>query len=218
MNKTQIIPYDAKSIEAKVTHNDTEIDSWIANTLSKHKPEHPFKFFIAGLDCKWNFHLLRSMRTKMATLQLCIQEDCLVLQLQYLNTAPKSLRDFLSNKNIVFVGVEIEENMRKLREEYGLVCARGYDLRALAKVCFPLSCGGCCTSLKALGRWFAGLETLEVADAPFWLRRMDYKELNEKQVEIACVDAYACCRIGTELFKELHTSMPLEAFDNDVLL
>ncbi|GAB2282166.1 hypothetical protein Dimus_016719 [Dionaea muscipula] len=213
MSMSQPVYYNGKTIEAKITNKASKIDSWVNQMLSKHiPPKHPQRFIIAGLDCKYKFYPCKSMRTRIATLQLCIDSDCLVIQLLHLDMIPDSLGDFLGNRSIVFVGVEILENLRKLWGEYGLQCSKAYDLRALARVNFPLSFGGVqyCSSrtrsypsLKALGYWLVGLESCEAADGHHCLREIDSEVLDLKQIEIACVDAYASHSIGLKLLEHL---------------
>ncbi|KAL2941684.1 Werner Syndrome-like exonuclease, partial [Bienertia sinuspersici] len=103
------------------------ITQWVTKTLSLHKG----KKVIVGLDIEWKPNRTKYMNNKAATLHLCINTECLIIQLIYLNTIPRSLKDFLSTKlydNVTFVGVEIESDVAKLRREYGLKCGQMKDL------------------------------------------------------------------------------------------
>lgn len=57
-----------------------------------------------------------------------------VLQLFYMDEIPHSLKDFSSNTNFTFVGVEVDDDIAKIRVEYGIDCVKCADIRDLAKV------------------------------------------------------------------------------------
>ncbi|KAF8387666.1 hypothetical protein HHK36_026320 [Tetracentron sinense] len=70
------------------------------------------------------------MSNKTATLQLCVDNKCLILQLFYMDYIPQSIKSFLSDPNATFVGVEVEDDSdwqsRVLDEEqveYGCIDA-----------------------------------------------------------------------------------------------
>ncbi|KAG9143493.1 hypothetical protein Leryth_016495 [Lithospermum erythrorhizon] len=57
-----------------------------------------------------------------------------------LDRVPLSLTNFLSNSNVMILGIEIQENACKLKREYGVDClCKKVDLRDLVKAWFPLS-------------------------------------------------------------------------------
>lgn len=86
---------------------------------------------VVGLDIEWRPHE-SWMSNKSATLQLCIDEKCLILQLLYLDEVPESLKDFLNSSKFTFVGIEVADDVKKLKNEYGLNCAKSADIRAMA--------------------------------------------------------------------------------------
>ncbi|KAK6792595.1 hypothetical protein RDI58_011676 [Solanum bulbocastanum] len=73
-----------------------------------------------GLDIEWRPHEISWMSNKSATLQLCIDEKCLIFQLFYVDEISKSLKDFLNSTNFTFVGIEVADDVKKLKNEYGL--------------------------------------------------------------------------------------------------
>ncbi|KAI8522558.1 hypothetical protein RHMOL_Rhmol13G0005900 [Rhododendron molle] len=102
--------------------------------------------------------------------------------------------------SITFVGIKIHENTRKLEEEYQLVCSKKVDIRALAKIWFPISFHGK-SSLRALAHEVAGL-CMQKTEKPYkcdWESRV----LDNKLIEHASIDAYACYRIANKLIQEI---------------
>ncbi|XLS51313.1 hypothetical protein HN51_011990 [Arachis hypogaea] len=78
---------------------------------------------VVGLDVEWRPNYSRYMdNNKSATLQLCIDEKCLILQLFYIDNLTLSLKNFLMNPNFTFVGVEVGDDISKIRNEYDLNC------------------------------------------------------------------------------------------------
>ncbi|XP_057461148.1 uncharacterized protein LOC130751577 [Actinidia eriantha] len=113
---------------------------------------------------------------------------------------PQSIKGFLSDPNITFVGVELYENTEKLWNEYELFCSQKPDVRALVKFWFPISFQGK-PSLRAIGHELAGL-CLRKTKKPYkcdWESRV----LDEQLIEHACIDAYACYRIAHKLLQDV---------------
>ena len=196
---THLVPFCGKIIETTVTDKASIVENWVLSIRSK------FMFngqkVIAGFNCKWKSHPIRSMSSKIATLQLCVDTECLVIQLLHINDMPQSIRSFLSDSNVIFVGIEIEETVFKLQNEYGLSCTKKIDVRSLVKVHFPLSFYGK-PGLKALANRLVGLHKWRPSDDEC-LKNMDSRFLDVEQVKFACIDAYALYRIGHKLLKEM---------------
>lgn len=108
---------------------------------------------------------------------------------------PQALKSFLSDTKFVFVGVEVADDVGKLREEYGLVCAKSADIRDLAKKKWPgrFSRPG----LKDLAREICGLNMPKPKHV--CMSNWEVRELSSAQVEYACIDAYASFKIGHRL-------------------
>ncbi|KVH97529.1 3'-5' exonuclease domain-containing protein [Cynara cardunculus var. scolymus] len=85
--KIDHVNYDGKTIETTVTNKAAITDEWMDELLTLHA-DHPT--VVVGLDVEWRPHLIRSMSNKSATLQLCIDTKCLILQLFYMDEIPES--------------------------------------------------------------------------------------------------------------------------------
>ncbi|KAL8227673.1 hypothetical protein R6Q57_015257 [Mikania cordata] len=123
------IHYDNKTIETTVTTKATVTEQWINEILLAHAHD---SMVVVGLDVEWRPHPMRFMSNKSATLQLCIDTKCLILQLFYMDEIPESLKAFLLNPDFTFVGIEVEDDILKLKNEYGLGSSKSADIRSEA--------------------------------------------------------------------------------------
>ncbi|KAJ8421647.1 hypothetical protein Cgig2_019220 [Carnegiea gigantea] len=184
------VNFAQKTIETTVTDKGSVIDAWVRDiTASSSNGPTPN---VVGLDIEWRPHPIRSMSNKTATLQLCIDTKCLIVQLFYVDYIPHSLRDFLSSLDFVFVGVEVADDATKLRTEYGLECGRTEDVRAAAMRRWPYRFRR--PGLKDLASEVVGLRMNKTKRVTLsdWQARI----LTEEQVQYACIDAYASYRLG----------------------
>lgn len=192
-NYKHMVSFSGKTIEVTVTDKGSMADEWVQNVLSLHSGNEKM---IVGLDCEWRPHVIRSMSNKTATLQLCIDTKCLILQMFYIDYIPQSIKNFLNDPNITFVGVEVGDDAVKLREEYGLRVASTSDIQAVAMTRWPIRFYRK-PGLKRLAYAVAGISM----EKPMHVCRSNWEArvLDEKQVEYGCIDAYACYRIGLSL-------------------
>ncbi|KAL2518538.1 Polynucleotidyl transferase [Abeliophyllum distichum] len=136
------------------------------------------------------------MSNKTASLQLCVNTKCLIIQLCYIDYIPQSIKNFLSDPNITLVGVEGGDDVLK---EYGLTCTTTAIIQALAMarwlIRFNKNPG-----LKELAGEVVGLSMAK----PMHVCKSNWKAraLSIQQIEYACIDAFASYRIGHGLLKE----------------
>ncbi|XP_040993195.1 Werner Syndrome-like exonuclease [Juglans microcarpa x Juglans regia] len=117
----------------------------------------------------------------------------------YLDYIPQSIKSFLMKSNFTFVGIKVADDIAKLQNGYGLGCRKSADIRELAKRQWP-------------GRFRRpGLKDLALKVVGLYMRKPKHvcmsnweaRLLIESQVEYACLDAYASCRIGHKLLLEM---------------
>jgi len=178
----------SQTIETTVTCDGATISRWVSDVSSVHRG----KTVIVGLDVEWRPNFSRYTNNKAATLQLCVDTRCLIIQLIHLTAIPQSLRDFLSE--MTFVGVEVANDVAKLNREYGLTCQNVKDLREAAGVGAGRSPR---PGLKQLARQIVELEIEKPKKVT--LSNWEARVLSEIQVKYACVDAYASYCIGHRL-------------------
>ncbi|CAK9152872.1 unnamed protein product [Ilex paraguariensis] len=186
--------YDS-TIEATATDKASVVQDWVHQIRSYHGRQ-----IIAGLDCEWKPPIVQSMSNRSATLQLCVDAKCLILQMFYIDYIPQSLKSFLSDPNVTFVEVEVGDDVLKLRDEYGLHCTRTSDIQALAMASWPWMFFGK-PGLKYLANEVVGLyiqKPIHICQSNWEARVLD-----AEQVEYACIDAYASYRIRHKLFTRI---------------
>ncbi|KAK9692153.1 hypothetical protein RND81_09G244200 [Saponaria officinalis] len=195
MNTTQIVTFGGKNIVTTVTNKAVVIDQWITDVTSHYTDNN--ETTVVGLDMEWRPNVTSTMNNKTSTLQLCINNKCLIVQLFYLDYIPQSLKDFLGRPNFIFVGVQVGEDAEKLFDEYGLFCCSTKDIQAYAMEQWPYRWYRR-PGLKVLAKDIVGL----YMPKPMHICRSDWQTrvLSEEQVEYACIDAYASYKIGHRLF------------------
>ncbi|XP_055814898.1 uncharacterized protein LOC129884639 [Solanum dulcamara] len=188
------IKFGGQTIETTVTNKAAVADEWANAMLSKYSG----KQTVVGLDNEWKPTFSPFTSNKSATLQLCIDNTCLIVQLFYLDEIPQILKKFLANPDFTFVGVEVGEDILKLKNEYGFVCSNQADIRDVAKNKWPGLFSR--LGLKDLASEICGLYMPKPKDVcqSNWEARV----LSEAQVEYACIDAYASFKIGHKLLME----------------
>ena len=97
------VNFAGKAIETTVTDKAATANEWVLEILSMYanKPT------VVGLDIEWRPHQISYLSNKSATLQLCIENKCLILQLFYMDEIPEKLKAFLSDPNFTYVGIEV---------------------------------------------------------------------------------------------------------------
>ncbi|XP_058210907.1 3'-5' exonuclease-like [Rhododendron vialii] len=202
------LPYDTHNlydvnfyhnkIHTLVTHTPSFVDSWISETLSLHTPAYPFRSpsLLVGLDIEWRPNFASHQDNPAATLQLCVDQRCLIFQLIHSPSIPSSLIDFLANPAHTFVGVGIHKDVEKLMADYGLTVANALDLRVLAAEAYgarELRNAG----LVVLARQVLGAEVVKPKRVT--MSKWDNVYLYPNQVQYACIDAFVSFEIGRSL-------------------
>ncbi|QHN98482.1 Werner syndrome ATP-dependent helicase [Arachis hypogaea] len=106
--------------------------------------------------------------------------------------------------NFKFVGVGIENDIKRLKSDYGLECKNGIDLATFAgeKCDQNYSSRG----LKFLAKELVGLDMKKSKD--ICTSEWKSKELTKDQIEYACIDAYASYKIGHYLLLQKEEVYP----------
>ncbi|OVA16742.1 3'-5' exonuclease domain [Macleaya cordata] len=146
---------------------------------------------VVGLDVQWKPNYSTYNNNK-----LCHGNRCVIIQLLYLDFIPNSLKSFLADQSIDFLGVGITEDLAKLRGDYGLQCGSGVELGPLADRVYgkhQYSRYG----LVQLAREIVGL----VIEKPASVVDSDWsaRGLTTEQIKYATIDAYASFAIGNKL-------------------
>ncbi|KAK4264468.1 hypothetical protein QN277_025639 [Acacia crassicarpa] len=98
----------------------------------------------------------------------------------------------------MFVGVQVNNDIEKLKEEYGIECSNGVDVHDVAQREWPGTFSG--SGLKHLAKELVGLEMKK--DKKVTTSKWHVSFLSYEQIEYACIDAYASYCIGHKLLVE----------------
>ncbi|KAM0919100.1 hypothetical protein ACQ4PT_008493 [Festuca glaucescens] len=124
------VRFGSAQIDTTVTSDTAAADEWVRSVRASNADG---RGRIVGLDCEWkpNYHSWTT--SKVAILQLCVGNTCLVLQMFYTSRVPAAIRAFLGDPTVRCVGIGVGEDAAKLADDYGLVCAAPVDLEARCK-------------------------------------------------------------------------------------
>ncbi|MCL7041508.1 hypothetical protein MKW94_016021 [Papaver nudicaule] len=195
-HRIYIVRFFNYRIHTVVTHSPSVVDKWISD-IYKDFPN-KLKKLVVGLDCEWTVDTRTRKRNKVAVLQLCVTNRCLIFQFKWSDYIPFSLCKFLNNENFIFVGVGVYEDGNKLSDDYKLKVAKTVDLPKLAAA-----------KLKRKELKQAGLQglanTVLLRDLPkpkdVTLSKWDAAFLTDEQIQYACLDAFVSFKLGDVLRK-----------------
>ncbi|KAI3953142.1 hypothetical protein MKW92_045701 [Papaver armeniacum] len=199
------VTYYKDKILTTVTHTACIVDHWISEVYRHFRGK--LNNLIVGLDIEWSrLRRERGPRNKVAILQLCLSRRCLIFQFSCCDKIPKSLFEFLGDKQFIFVGVGIDGDIGKLLVDHGLKVGRSEDLGSLADCKLASSFG----EYRRSELYKAGMKTLTKVvlnqDLPkpysVTLSNWDRGLLSESQIEYACLDALVSYKLGFHLLDE----------------
>lgn len=158
-----------------------------------------------GLDIEWRPTFQKGDYHNAALLQLSLEECCLLVQLRFIDMLPASLKSLLANPNIKMGGVGILADTKKLKKDYGLICAGEVELTTLAV-----------STLKNTSLKKSGIATLteKVLGVPYeknkrvTMSNWENRDLTYAQIHYAAADAWLSYSIMMALlnYKEMPPS------------
>ncbi|KAL9416915.1 hypothetical protein AB3S75_039990 [Citrus x aurantiifolia] len=181
-----------------VTSCASDVDRWIARTINVHRWR--LHKLVVGLDTEWCLPIETNKHQKVAIIQLCVGQRCLVFQLCHKDRMPQSLVDFLENDKFTFVGKGIENDANKLYQDYGLNVARTMDVADMAAAKYDDE------ELKRFGLKRLVLKFLHVEmekSKRITLSKWDVNKLSKQQIRYAAIDAFVSFKLAIELKKEI---------------
>lgn len=193
------------SILKTIAHTAVAVDAWIGNIKRLYKSS------IVGLDTEW-FKDRYTDTVKIGILQLCVEDQCLIVQMWRLTSKPSSLAEFLMDDNYTFAGCEVGGDLKKLQVEFGLHCARSMDLTSLAKELWTKKYKQS-PSLKNLAHDVLGLEMEK--DKKITRSNWRVYRLTSEQIEYAALDAYASYKLGVQFQHFLNNPSSTPTMDDN---
>ncbi|XP_030456434.1 3'-5' exonuclease-like [Syzygium oleosum] len=205
MFSVRTILFYEDEIKTWVTDEPAVVSRWIREVECFHRRK--LGRLIVGLDTEWcPSSKSNSDFDRVATLQLCVGHKCLIFQLLHARYIPESLFVFLANANYTFVGVGVDEDARKLTNDYGLDVSCTIDIRGLAVRRLRNDLWGY-KGLKKLSKEILHKELEKPKEIT--LSRWNNKALTDRQIEYGCLDAFASFELG----RVLRASLVNRVFD-----
>ncbi|KAK2652038.1 hypothetical protein Ddye_011894 [Dipteronia dyeriana] len=188
-------------IRTLVTNCPSMVESWISEIKLIHRQK--LGRLIVGLDIEHHPNFNYKNEHPVATLQLCVGHRCLIFQVIHAPDIPQCLEDFLLNDKYSFVGVRVDEDAEKLKNDYNLSVGNAIDLRTLAAEQVDVL-GMNMKELKQAG--LKGLSERVLGkklEKPkkIQLSNWDNRKLSSHQVQYACLDAFVSFEIARTLEK-----------------
>lgn len=206
-HNTYEVNFFGKSVHTTVAVDEQIVTEWISDVESSNRDR--LHQLIVGLDVEWRPSFNRYVSNPAATLQLCVGNRCLIIQLIHTPSVPQSLVDFLANPSYTFVGVGINQDLEKLEEDYEFgFNTNTVDLRELAATHYGRR------ELKNSGvKTLTSLVLEKEVHKPknVTMSRWDNMWLTPIQVRYACVDAFVCFEIGRILNASSPATAPASA-------
>ncbi|KAH7556838.1 hypothetical protein JRO89_XS11G0001700 [Xanthoceras sorbifolium] len=170
------VTFHSDRIQTLVTNSPSVVESWISEIELTHRSG--LKNLIVGLDTEHHPNFKRNDKHRVATLQLCVGNRCLIFQIFQASYIPQALKNFLLNDNYSFVGQ----------------CDRSENS----------DCSSAWTGHEGVE---AGLKSLsekvlkKKIEKPKEIQRSNWddRSLSPDRVQYACLDAFVSYEIGRTL-------------------
>ncbi|KMS96177.1 hypothetical protein BVRB_001410 [Beta vulgaris subsp. vulgaris] len=173
--RTFTVNFFSTKIHTVVTSTPAVARKWVHSLRYHHRNSLPH----IGLGVQWR---PTYSADSAATLQLCVDDDCLIYQLAHTTAVPAALRRLLADDRVTFFGVHngrdrklLEESEHELEVECLVDLAKkyGYGNWSMQDM-----------AAKVLGKY-------DVVK-PYWLGVSDWDDywLSNEQIQYACVDAH----------------------------
>lgn len=201
------VKFSDTSIQTTATSSSVIVDRWISRIIDIHHWR--LSNLVVGLDIEWLPYYPPNDRNPVAIMQVCVGRRCLIFQLLHADSIPESLANFLANPYFTFVGVGVEDDAKKLLEDYKLRVERTLDLADAAAAKYEFD-GYKYRGLKKLAKELIGKNMVKPKHVT--LSAWDTRDLSLEQIEYACIDAYVSFELGLSLKKEYIVP---DSFDHD---
>jgi len=161
---------------------------------------------IVGLDTEWKMPVGNGFKT--AVLQLCVGTRVLVFQDLYATGGdlPEVLKRFLTEEDHIFTGAHIENDVKRLQDDFGVTISNPTDLQIAVPQAATryeylggthLIHGRCQSSLEKIAREVLNLPHLQKMDAD--QTNWHARDSDTLQVTYATEDAYLSYEIANQL-------------------
>ncbi|CAF2060048.1 hypothetical protein Bca4012_100088 [Brassica carinata] len=183
---SSIVEIGVARIKTTVTDKNSDIDCLVKTFLSNDKNMKK----IIGLDTERS-HQSSGDKKATALIQLCDGDNCLIVQLPC-GVRVSSLFNFLNLPDFTFVGIGIQNTLRKLESEFGLTCKNAVEVGP----------GTWNQHLAVQKRLIRDIVSTQKPSSPIFDDWGNYL-LNKDQIQLAAWNAHFAFRIGNLLLDAL---------------
>lgn len=193
VTRTHAVIFGSRVLQATVTNNPADVRRWLRQTRSRLDGIADIQsLVVVGLGVQW----IPGGGAGAATLQLSAGYNCLIYHLHQADDVPISLRLFLTDPDVIFVGVWNYMDAAMLRESrHRLVVDRLVDLRDVARDVRGLDRN---TFTGELVSEILGIEGME-GDEAVLRSNWEAEDLTAEQARYACCDAFIAFEMGIQL-------------------
>ncbi|KAI3667389.1 hypothetical protein L6452_42447 [Arctium lappa] len=182
---TKSVSFYDHHILTTVTKDPNSVTTWISETNRQLNHRRP----VVGLDVEWTPSFLPAIENRVAIIQLCFSNRCLIFQIIHAHYIPRSLFDFLNNPSYTFTGVGIRADVEKLVRHYGIgLAANVVELGWLAAEVYGEE------HMKVV----MGMEVEKPRNVA--VSKWDNRWLSPEQMDYASIDGFLSYEIGRRLF------------------
>lgn len=173
-----------------VTDSVETVEFWLDDVyaMEGRRP----KDVVVGLDAEWKTN------DKVATLQLAVQDTCLIFHIIHAKEIPEKLRSFLNDTNFIFVGVEVKDDVKKLDLDWGLKVKNFVCLYEYRKQKYGPNDTWQKEGLEVMAYRYMKKDMAK--DKSITVSNWNDKNLTETQVHYAAVDAIVSKQLGCTFF------------------
>ncbi|KAH7429018.1 hypothetical protein KP509_09G027400 [Ceratopteris richardii] len=139
---------------------------------------------------------MKGRTNKVALLQLSNENECLIVQMLFLDRQPQALQELLSDPSKGLAGVGVHADGQKLLQDYGLECQGTIELTSLAVERLKRD------ELRNVGLKVLVKEVLGLAlekSKQITLSNWARPKLDRAQIIYACMDAWASFALSKRL-------------------
>nr|BAB03152.1 unnamed protein product [Arabidopsis thaliana] len=186
------VNFFGEELTVTVTPDPSVIGQWIHDVLSNNRfSSHPL---VVGVGVQWT---PPGYDPPADTLQLCVGNRCIIIQLSHCDRVPRVLHNFLAYPDYTFVGVWNSQDARKLeRSRHQLEIDDLLDLRKYVEDSSGRrSMRGC--SFEVIVEECLGYRGVRL-DREISMSDWSAYELCDDQILQASIDAHVCFKLGVK--------------------
>ncbi|CAA7041958.1 unnamed protein product [Microthlaspi erraticum] len=188
-HRDYFVDFFGSSLIVTVTSTPSVIRKWIRSVIFHHRHSPSNHPLVVGVGVQWTPEASYD-DPQADTLQLCVSNRCIIIQLSHCDRVPDALRSFLTNQETTFVGVWNSQDARKLEE-----CRHRLEMGQLLDVRRYVSVSLRNRSFEEIVEACMGYQGVRL-DPMISMSDWSVECLDVDQVCQASVEAFVCFKLG----------------------